>query len=1088
MTNYKSLVEHARALLSQHHDFARRSYNTGVTAVHYAKGSTAAFPGDAVELDNARPVVRTEEELLEEYFAGTAGSSLDETDKTFLAEVLNGCARHRLALEVALNAFYVQTGERLLRHEYNLYAVLFYLTLFRLSDLTFSRLRAILLSYPPVNAVPFARFVFDKDRITGMLQDRWNLLLDADWVQENIVEPVVSCLEPASELIAELDNKAAVGMVVKRDCGKQPTEQAPFMLTKPKPRRIPAPNEIVPNVARPVPRSVYKGTGEREALEKTKADNRAKLKEAYARSDANQFAVVHRKPAVAARAASPPVPPRPRIQHRPVPSNLREVIPVKLTTTAILREDALVRKQKQEQLAWLNEVEMGLKDGGEFRQWRDGGRAKEESDKKLEMERRRLEIQLIHEDAFEAKQELLKENRQVAKRPAASRIERAAEILAERITLRAAGEAERKEQEEENRKRVGEIQGMAEEIHKAKLKVTENNLRIAAEITQQTKQLREQAIAEQAAEHARKAELIAEIRQLERSIPSVGTIVKLVDPTETSNLGLLSEMSVAELQERLLHARVQVAEDEERRREEIGLERKERVEMIGRRLREIEIQRNERRRRRRERAATGNDHALETQTGSGISSPTPDPAATSALDLLREKLQAKRSARLNAQRLPLCGSRSSTATRVGYGFMFVLTGVLSWLMQSGWAEEKLKSISHGYLKIECPKGDCYGNLAVYRICFATTIFHLLMAGIMYDVRSSRDFRSSIQNGYWAWKLLAWAGLVVLNFFIPNEVFMFVGRWIDMPGAFLFILIQIVLLIDFAHTFSETLLELWEENEDRRYLGLLLVVTFGAFAAAIALTGVLFAWFGSPACKLNQFFISFNLILCFIVSASSILPAVQEANQKNGLAQAAMIAIYATYLVASAIVSEPEDPEHGNVCNPTNRSEKTQTTTLVLGTVFTFIALAYSTTRAATKSGAMGGGGGEDEASLPLISDQAGSGRHLRSAVDSGALPSRALYDKDDEDDGEGRFGPPSDDEKDGVQYNYSFFHFIFFLASMYLAMLMTAWNYVDKTDEVSVVGKSMGAVWVKIVSGWIVLALYGWTLFAPVLLPDRFGP
>ncbi|KAJ3180644.1 hypothetical protein HDU87_001757 [Geranomyces variabilis] len=359
---------------------------------------------------------------------------------------------------------------------------------------------------------------------------------------------------------------------------------------------------------------------------------------------------------------------------------------------------------------------------------------------------------------------------------------------------------------------------------------------------------------------------------------------------------------------------------------------------------------------------------------------------------------------------------------------------------------------------------------------------------MYDVRSSRDFRSSIQNGYWAWKLLAWAGLVVLNFFIPNEVFMFVGRWIDMPGAFLFILIQIVLLIDFAHTFSETLLELWEENEDRRYLGLLLVVTFGAFAAAIALTGVLFAWFGSPACKLNQFFISFNLILCFIVSASSILPAVQEANQKNGLAQAAMIAIYATYLVASAIISEPQDPERGNVCNPTNRSEKTQTTTLVLGTVFTFIALAYSTTRAATKSGAMGGGGGEDEASLPLISDQASGGRHLRSAVDSGALPSRALYDKDDEDDGEGRFGPPSDDEKDGVQYSYSFFHFIFFLASMYLAMLMTAWNYVDKTDEVAAVGKSMGAVWVKIVSGWIVLALYGWTLFAPVLLPDRFGP
>ncbi|KAJ3018046.1 hypothetical protein HKX48_003199 [Thoreauomyces humboldtii] len=359
-----------------------------------------------------------------------------------------------------------------------------------------------------------------------------------------------------------------------------------------------------------------------------------------------------------------------------------------------------------------------------------------------------------------------------------------------------------------------------------------------------------------------------------------------------------------------------------------------------------------------------------------------------------------------------------------------------------------------------------------------------MSALMYDVKSSKDFRSAIQNGYWAWKLLAWAGLVVLGFFIPNEAFMFIGHYIDMPGAFLFILVQIVLLVDFAHTFSETLLEKWEEYEDKRFLGLLLVITFGAFALALSLTGVMFAWFGSSSCKLNQFFISFNLILCVIVSCLSVLPVVQEANAKNGLAQAAMITIYATYLIASAIVSEPGE-EGGKVCNPTNQSEKTQTTTIVLGTVFTFIALAYSTTRAATNSVALSGG--DDESSLPLVTEQPRGSSHLRSAVDSGALPSSALNEHDDDDGDDSRFGPPSDDEKDGVQYNYSFFHFIFCLASMYLAMLMTAWNYVDKTDGVSVVGKSMGAVWVKVVSSWVVLALYGWTLLAPVFLPERFG-
>lgn len=232
-------------------------------------------------------------------------------------------------------------------------------------------------------------------------------------------------------------------------------------------------------------------------------------------------------------------------------------------------------------------------------------------------------------------------------------------------------------------------------------------------------------------------------------------------------------------------------------------------------------------------------------------------------------------------------------------------------------------------------------------------------------------------------------------------------------------------------------EKWEEREDKMYLGVLLVITFGAFLGSIALTGVMYAWFGSSACKLNQFFITFNLIMCLIVTGLSVAPPIQEANPKNGLAQAAMVTIYATYLIASAIVSEPSDDGSHNVCNPTNESGKTQTTTLVLGSLFTFLALAYSTTRAATKGDVLASSGA-DEASLPLISEQpSGRSSHLRSAIDSGALPSRALHD-DDYYGEDGPFGVSDDDEKDGVQYNYSFFHFIFLLASMYLAMLLTA--------------------------------------------------
>ncbi len=76
---------------------------------------------------------------------------------------------------------------------------------------------------------------------------------------------------------------------------------------------------------------------------------------------------------------------------------------------------------------------------------------------------------------------------------------------------------------------------------------------------------------------------------------------------------------------------------------------------------------------------------------------------------------------------------------------------------------------------------------------------------MMGVQSSKEPRAELQNGYWIPKLLGWVGIAVGSFFIPNEFFIGWGTFVNMPGAFLFILIQVVLLIDFAYTVSENLL-------------------------------------------------------------------------------------------------------------------------------------------------------------------------------------------------------------------------------------------------------------------------------------------
>ena len=76
-----------------------------------------------------------------------------------------------------------------------------------------------------------------------------------------------------------------------------------------------------------------------------------------------------------------------------------------------------------------------------------------------------------------------------------------------------------------------------------------------------------------------------------------------------------------------------------------------------------------------------------------------------------------------------------------------------------------------------------------------------------------------------------------------------------------------------------------------------------------------------------------------------------------------------------------------------------------------------------------------------------------------------------------------DDEGEGTVYSYSFFHFIFALASLYVMMTLTDWY--TPNSELERFNSSLSAVWIKVVSSWMCVAIYAWTLLAPALFPDR---
>jgi hypothetical protein len=55
---------------------------------------------------------------------------------------------------------------------------------------------------------------------------------------------------------------------------------------------------------------------------------------------------------------------------------------------------------------------------------------------------------------------------------------------------------------------------------------------------------------------------------------------------------------------------------------------------------------------------------------------------------------------------------------------------------------------------------------------------------MLKVKSSNDFRAKIHNGFWGFKLMVLAGLVIGVFFIPNNGFDHVFMVVGLIGGFM----------------------------------------------------------------------------------------------------------------------------------------------------------------------------------------------------------------------------------------------------------------------------------------------------------------
>lgn len=344
-----------------------------------------------------------------------------------------------------------------------------------------------------------------------------------------------------------------------------------------------------------------------------------------------------------------------------------------------------------------------------------------------------------------------------------------------------------------------------------------------------------------------------------------------------------------------------------------------------------------------------------------------------------------------------------------------------------------------------PQKEWFETQAVMRVSLANFMFFITFALLMMGVEDQRDTRDSWHHGGWMFKFTLWSVLIVLMFFLPNTAIDLYGTMAKF-GSGLFLLVQVMLLLDFTHGWNAT----WVEKDHKFWFLALLVASIFCYAGTFTVSGFLFHWFNPSGhdCQLNVFFMTMTLLLPFAFTIVSLHPKVH-----GSLLPASVLSLYCAYLCYSGLSSEPR----GYECNGLHNHVKTvSTSALVLGLLTTVLSVVYSAVRAGSST---------------MLFSRPSS---LRADQQKPLLP---VDGKDDE----------ADTSKDGpkpVTYVYSFFHLSFALASLYSAMLLTGWTN-PKSDNQELIDVGWTSVWVRMCTQWITAALFIWSLVAPIFFPDR---
>merc|ERR1719261_1262247 len=453
-----------------------------------------------------------------------------------------------------------------------------------------------------------------------------------------------------------------------------------------------------------------------------------------------------------------------------------------------------------------------------------------------------------------------------------------------------------------------------------------------------------------------------------------------------------------------------------------------------------------------------------------------------------------------------CDGEMRTSGKKAKNFYLFIQGlaIVFALIMRYWGGDQVEIMDYWSVGCTTEKGGdatvsipgCKGNAAVYRISFMQAVFFLVMT---VGSSLSQDFHLTHACS----KLLLWFGLMLASFFIPNYVFDNSGfAWFSRVISVLFLLLQLVILIDFGYKWNDSWLLKADEQQRKEGVGAGMnkwhyaILGVAGTCFFLWVLGVSLMFKSYSVCGLDKFFTAMTLILVVIATGLALA-------SESPILPAAIVAAYAVFLNWGAITANP-DLKCGVDAASIDRQSPAIIVTGIIITVVSLVWVSMSTADSAKtlelefqdKSKKKDAATIDGTKGLALIDGETDSDG---SADMEGGIKTRdvTVTEEDrrkqqvlqeDEDSRRGVAGARRQEQLDANDSEkYWIFHLIQFFAAVYMAMLLTDWGSNPDPSAAPTNAPTGGktSMWVKVVSQWITCLLYIWTLVAPRVLPDR---